>query len=96
MTHNNRLQRTALRAAAEPKCKASPRMLSVRRPGVLSKTRLLAVITLCFVAVTYARDLAPIENQKIEYLIAAIEALPNAQFIRNGTSYVPTSRTSRM
>jgi hypothetical protein len=29
----------------------------------------------------------PLEAQKIEYLIAAIETLPNAQFIRNGSAY---------
>lgn len=29
----------------------------------------------------------PLEARKIEYLIAAIQTLPNAQFIRNGTTY---------
>jgi hypothetical protein len=31
--------------------------------------------------------LTPPEARKVEYLIAAIETLPNAQFIRNGTAY---------
>ena len=30
---------------------------------------------------------SPLEARKIEFLIAAIETLPNAQFVRNGTAY---------
>ena len=34
-----------------------------------------------------AADLSPAQSARIEYLIATIESLPNAQFIRNDTSY---------
>jgi hypothetical protein len=34
-----------------------------------------------------AADLSPAQSARIEYLIGKIESLPNAQFIRNGTSY---------
>jgi hypothetical protein len=34
-----------------------------------------------------AADLPPAQSARIEYLIGTIESLPNAQFIRNGTSY---------
>jgi hypothetical protein len=39
------------------------------------------------VALAHAGDLASVESQKIEYLIAAIGTLQNAQFVRNGTAY---------
>jgi hypothetical protein len=32
-------------------------------------------------------DLSPAQSARIEYLIGTIESLPNAQFIRNGSSY---------
>jgi Family of unknown function (DUF5329) len=35
----------------------------------------------------YAGDLAPLENRKIDFLIAAVETLGDAKFIRNGTAY---------
>ncbi len=35
----------------------------------------------------YAGDLAPQENRKIEFLIASIETLRDAKFVRNGTEY---------
>ena len=38
-------------------------------------------------AAANAGGTTPLEARKIEYLIAAIETLPNAQFIRNGTAY---------
>jgi Family of unknown function (DUF5329) len=34
-----------------------------------------------------AADLSPAQSARIEYLIGTIESLPNAQFIRNGTSF---------
>jgi hypothetical protein len=48
---------------------------------------LLAILVFAIGANAQAGDLAPLENQKIQYLIATIETLPNAQFIRNGTPY---------
>ncbi len=35
----------------------------------------------------YAGDLAPLESRKIDFLIAAIETLGDAKFVRNGTAY---------
>lgn len=50
--------------------------------------RYLAVLLLLAIgAHAHAGSLTPAEARKIEYLIAAIETLPNAQFIRNGTAY---------
>jgi hypothetical protein len=48
---------------------------------------LLAVLFLAIGAHAQAGSLTPLEARKIDYLIAAIETLPNAQFIRNGTAY---------
>jgi hypothetical protein len=39
------------------------------------------------VALGYASELAPVERQKIDFLIAAIETLGDAKFVRNGTAY---------
>jgi hypothetical protein len=49
--------------------------------------RLAVLVLVGIVAVAYASDRAPLENQKIAYLLKAIETLNNAQFIRNGTAY---------
>ena len=35
----------------------------------------------------HANDRVPLENQKIDYLITAIETLSDAKFVRNGTEY---------
>ncbi len=48
---------------------------------------LLVVLLLAIGAHANAGNLTPLEARRIEYLIAAIETLPNAQFIRNGTAY---------
>jgi hypothetical protein len=48
---------------------------------------LLAVLLLAMGASANAGSTTPLEARKIEYLIAAIQTLPNAQFIRNGTAY---------
>lgn len=50
----------------------------------------LCLLALCLLAIggfAYAGGSVSLEARKIEYLIAAIETLPNARFIRNGTSY---------
>ena len=50
--------------------------------------RYLLVLVLFAMGVSAnAGSTSPLEARKIEYLIAAIETLPNAQFIRNGTAY---------
>ena len=59
--------------------------LFVRHPQRLCC--LLAVLSLTTGALALAGNSSPLESRKIDYLIAAIESLPNAQFIRNGTSY---------
>jgi hypothetical protein len=57
---------------------------------------LLAVLVLAIGAHAQAGDLTPLEDRKIEYLIATIEALPNAQFIRNGTAYDARSAANHL
>ncbi len=46
-----------------------------------------ALVMISFVALARAGELAPVESRKIDYLIAAVETLNDAQFIRNGTAY---------
>ncbi len=48
---------------------------------------LFTVALLAGSLLAHARELAPVERQKIEYLIASIETSGDAQFIRNGTAY---------
>jgi len=47
--------------------------------------RFIALLTLVIASICMATT--PAETRKIEYLISAIESLPNAQFVRNGTAY---------
>lgn len=47
---------------------------------------LLWAVALTLAASAYA-GVTPLETRKIEYLIAAVETLPDAQFIRNGSAY---------
>jgi len=49
--------------------------------------RYITFLLLCCVTLTHAEDMASVEFRKINYLIAAIESLPDAQFIRNNTAY---------
>lgn len=54
----------------------------------ISKVRyILAILLFAIAAHAQAGTPTPPETQKIQYLISAIESLPNAQFIRNGTAY---------
>ena len=46
-----------------------------------------ALLFLGAITLGHANDRAPLENQKIDYLIAAIETLSDAKFVRNGTAY---------
>jgi len=48
---------------------------------------LLCLLILSMSAVAHAADSASLEGRKIDFLIASIETLQGAQFIRNGTSY---------
>ena len=47
------------------------------------------IVLMCAVlaGVVHAAGINPIEREKIDYLISSIEKLPNAEFIRNGTTY---------
>jgi hypothetical protein len=60
-----------------------------RVPAIVIR-RLIHALTLFILgslSCAQAGDLSPTQSARIEYLIAAIESLPNAQFIRNDTSY---------
>jgi hypothetical protein len=57
-------------------------MMRIQRMRVLIGIFLVALGTL-----TYAAAPAALEERKIDYLIASIENLQNAQFIRNGVAY---------
>ena len=48
---------------------------------------LIAAMIFGLAAAARAGDLAPVESQRIDYLISAIETLEGAQFIRNGIAY---------
>jgi hypothetical protein len=47
----------------------------------------LALLTFCLSGSAWAADINAAEAQKIDYLIASIETLKDAQFVRNDTSY---------
>ena len=49
--------------------------------------RLFAIALLIFAVAADAADRSPAENARIEYLLASVASLHDAQFIRNGTSY---------
>jgi hypothetical protein len=53
----------------------------------VSMSRVLAVTLLTLAGVVHASDRVPIEEARIEYLIAVIGSLPGGQFIRNGKAY---------
>jgi hypothetical protein len=48
---------------------------------------MLAVVLLSFSTVVLADGIAPGESARIEYLLTSIAALPDAQFVRNGSAY---------
>jgi Family of unknown function (DUF5329) len=52
-----------------------------------SVRRLLWLLLLSIGAFAHAADFASLEVRKIDFLIASIEGLQAAQFIRNGTAY---------
>lgn len=47
----------------------------------------IAMMLLAISVISHAEEVDVMEGQKIDYLIAAIETLENAEFIRNGKSY---------
>ncbi len=48
---------------------------------------LISIFLLSLGTLTFAGTPMPVEEKKIDYLIASIEALQNAQFVRNGVAY---------
>jgi hypothetical protein len=48
---------------------------------------LISIFLLSLGTLTFAGTPMPVEEKKIDYLIASIESLQNAQFIRNGVAY---------
>jgi Family of unknown function (DUF5329) len=50
-------------------------------------SRVLAVALLSLAALARAGDPSPIERSRIEYLLAVVASLDDAQFIRNGKAY---------
>lgn len=50
---------------------------------------MVRIIALLIVAsaLAHAGELAPLERQKIDYLITSVATLGDAQFVRNGTAY---------
>ena len=48
---------------------------------------LIGIFLVALGTLTYAAPPAALEERKIDYLIASIENLQNAQFIRNGDAY---------
>jgi hypothetical protein len=49
--------------------------------------RLVAFVLFALGLHAQAGSATPLEARKIQFLIAAVETLPNAQFIRNGEAY---------
>jgi Family of unknown function (DUF5329) len=49
--------------------------------------RLLAIACLTFAAAVNANDRSPEEDARIDYLLAIVASMHDAQFIRNGTPY---------
>ena len=54
-------------------------------------SRLFAVAVLALASVANAVDRLPAEDARIEYLLAMVGSLHDAQFIRNGTAYGTTA-----
>ena len=50
-------------------------------------SRLVAVVLLAFASLANAVDRPPAEDARIEYLLAVVASLHDAEFIRNGKAY---------
>jgi hypothetical protein len=55
--------------------------------GYQTMRGLICLLVLSIGALAYAEDSTALEARKIDYLIASIETLQGAQFIRNGSAY---------
>ena len=59
-------------------------------------SRLFAVALLTLATVATATERLPAEDVRIEYLLAVVASLQDAQFIRNGTAYDSTAAVRHM
>jgi len=59
-------------------------------------SRLAAVVLLALAPVANAVDRLPVEEARIEYLLAFVASLHDAQFIRNGTAYDSTAAVEHL
>jgi len=59
-------------------------------------SRLIAVALLTIATVASAGSRVPAEDARIEYLLAVVASLQDAQFIRNGTAYDSKSAVEHM
>jgi hypothetical protein len=59
-------------------------------------SRLFAVALLTLATVATATDRLPAEDARIEYLLAVVASLQDAQFIRNGTAYDSAAAVKHM
>jgi hypothetical protein len=59
--------------------------------GALVKKPLVVLVALLFAAAAVADTLPASERAKIETLIASVEKLPGATFVRNGKAYKPAT-----
>jgi hypothetical protein len=59
-------------------------------------SRLVAVALLALATVANAVDRLPAEEARIEYLLAVVGSLHDAQFIRNGTAYDSTAAVKHL
>ena len=59
-------------------------------------SRLFAVAVLALAGVANAVDRLPTEDARIEYLLAVVGSLHDAQFIRNGTAYGTTAAVNHL
>jgi Family of unknown function (DUF5329) len=62
-------------------------MQSRTHDSVTSKALIVLLLTALVGGPAHAAELNPFERQKINYLIASVETLQGAQFVRNGKSY---------
>jgi Family of unknown function (DUF5329) len=63
---------------------------------MFKRRALMGVFLGALAALTYAGTPDSLEERKIEYLIASIENLQNAQFIRNGVAYEAKSAADHL
>lgn len=81
--------RPLLRGSRPPPAgfRAAARRAELRHPMCRRMRSICALLFLGAFALGYAGDLTALESQKIEFLIASIQTLGDAKFVRNGTAY---------